>query len=65
MQIDISHLFALSLNVLFDLKIGPYQVLPLRDRVDREAMAMKGHSTFPKAPDLKPDYLVLYRGHSL
>ena len=32
--------------------IGPYQVLPLRVRVDLEAMAMKGKSAFPKAPAL-------------
>ena len=30
----------------------PYQVLPLRVRVDLGAMAMKAYSTFPKAPAL-------------
>ena len=40
------------LLVLFNPLIGPYQVLPLRDRVDLEAMSMKGYSTFPKAPTL-------------
>ena len=30
----------------------PYQVLPLRARVDLGAMAMKGYSAFPKAPAL-------------
>ena len=36
--------------VLFNPKIGPYQVLPFRARVDLGAMAMKGCSAFPKAP---------------
>ena len=30
--------------------MGPYQVLPLRARVDLGAMAMKEDSTFYKAP---------------
>ena len=38
--------------VLFNPQIGPYQVLPLRARVDRGAMAIKGYSAFPKAPAL-------------
>ena len=38
--------------VLFNPYIGPYQVLPLRARVDLGAMAMKGYSAFPKAPAL-------------
>ena len=38
--------------VLFDPKIGPYQVLPPRVRVNLGAMAMKGYSAFPKAPAL-------------
>ena len=38
--------------VLFDPLIGPNQLLPLRDRVYLGAMAMKGYSTFPKAPTL-------------
>ena len=46
---------------LFNPLIGPYHVLPLRVRVDLGAMAMKGYSAFPKAPDC----LVLYPGHSL
>ena len=29
---------------------NPYQVLPLRARVDLGAMAIKGYSAFPKAP---------------
>ena len=32
--------------------MGPYQVLPLRARMDLGAMAMKEYSTFPKAPAL-------------
>ena len=39
-------------TVLFDQQIGPYQVLPLQDRVDLGAKAMKGYSIFPKAPAL-------------
>ena len=46
-----SYLNQLSL-VLFDPKIGPYQVLPLRARVDMGAMVMKGYYTFLKAPAL-------------
>ena len=36
--------------VLFNPKIGPYQVLPFRARVDLGAMAMKGCPALPKAP---------------
>ena len=32
--------------------IEPYQMLPLQDRVDLGAMAMKEYSAFPKAPAL-------------
>ena len=39
-------------TLLFEAWIGPYQVLPLRARVDLEVMAMKGYSAFPKAPAL-------------
>ena len=57
------------LLVLFDPQIGPYQVLPLRARVDLGATAMKGYSAFPKAPALlgpsPSDCLVSYPGHSL
>ena len=35
--------------ILFDPWIGPYQVQPLRARVDHGAMAMKGPSALPKA----------------
>ena len=36
------------LLVLFNPLINPYQVLPLRARVDLGAMAMKGYSAFPQ-----------------
>ena len=49
------------LLVLFNPYIGPYQVLPLRARVDLEAMAMKGYSAFPKAPALlEPYHQIIY-----
>ena len=54
--------------VLFNTKIGPYQVLPLRARLDLVAMAIKGCSAFPKAPALlEPQHqiIVSYPGHSL
>ena len=55
--------------VLFNPKIGPYQVLPLRARVDLGPIAMKGCSVFPKAPALREkspsDFLQPYPGHSL
>ena len=38
--------------VLFNPLIGPYQVLPLWARMNLGAMAMKGYSTFLKAPAL-------------
>ena len=34
----------------FNQKIGPYQMLPRRARVDLEAVAMKECSAFPKTP---------------
>ena len=40
------------LLVLFNPYIGPYQVVPLRARVDLGAMAMKGYPAFHKAPAL-------------
>ena len=43
-------------TVLLDLQIGPSQVLPLRDRVDQGAMAMKGYPAFPKNPALLEPY---------
>ena len=33
---------------LFDPSIGPYQVLPILDRVDLGVKAMTGYSAFPK-----------------
>ena len=47
--------------VLFDLLIGPNQVVSLWPRVDLGVMAMKGYSTFSKAPAC----LVSYPGHLL
>ena len=45
--------------VLFDPLRGPYQVLPLQDRMDLGAMAMKEYSAFPKAPALlEPHYQI-------
>ena len=56
--------FSISmLLVLFNPQIGPYQVLPFRPRVNLGAIAMKGYSTFHKAPE--SDCLVSYPGHSL
>ena len=54
--------FSISmLLVLFNpLIIEPYQVLPLRARVDLGAMAMKGYSAFPKAPaSLEPHHQIV------
>ena len=40
--------------------MGPYQVQPLRVRMDLEAMAMKGYSAFPKAQGLlEPHYQIV------
>ena len=38
--------------VLFHPLRGPYQMLPLRAKVELGAMAINGYSTFPKAPAL-------------
>ena len=47
-------------TVLFNPWIGSYQFLPLWARVDLGVMAMKGYSTFPKAPVLlKPQHQVV------
>ena len=47
--------------VLFNHKIGPYQVLPLRARVDLGAMEMKGYSAFPKVPTLlEPNHQIVW-----
>ena len=46
--------------VLFDPYIGPYSVLPFRDRVDLGAMAIKGYSVFTKVPKLlKPHHQIV------
>ena len=46
--------------IVFDPKIGPYQVQPLRDKVDLGAMAMKGYFAFLKAPALlEPHYQIV------
>ena len=62
--------FSISmLLVLFNPLIGPYQVLPLRARVDLGAMAMKGVLRIPQSSStpgtLPSDCLVSYPGHSL
>ena len=45
--------FSISMLLfLFNPWIGPYQVLPLRARVDLGTMAMKGYSAFSKVPAL-------------
>ena len=36
--------------------MAPQQVLPLQVRVDLRVMAMKGYSTFPKAPGVEPQH---------
>ena len=42
--------------VLFDVSIGPNQVLPLQARVDLGAMAMKWYLAVLKAPTLLESY---------
>ena len=37
-----------------------HQVLPLQVRVDLRSMAMKGTSTFPKAPRQEPNHQMVY-----
>ena len=50
--------------VLFDPYIEPHQVLSFRVKVDLGMMAMKGYSTFPKAPGLKSRHqIILYKIH--
>ena len=45
---------------MFNLKIRPYQVQPLRAREDLGAMAIKGNSVFFKAPALlDPDHQIV------
>ena len=70
-QFNISHLFALSLNVTVRSEpwIGPYQVLPLRAILDLGVMAMKGVFCVPQSSSLTgsspSDCLMLYAGDSL
>ena len=57
------------LLVLFNSLIGSCQVLPRRARMDPRVVAMKGCSTFPKAPaSLEPHHQIVLShipGHSL
>ena len=46
-------------TILFILKPGPYQVLPLRVKVDLGAMAMNGYSRFLKVSGLKPHHQIV------
>ena len=48
-----------TMFVLFGPSIWPYQVLPLRVRVDQGAISMKEYSTLPKSPKLKPHHLIV------
>ena len=42
-------------------RLDPYQVLPLRARVDIGAMAVKGCPAFPKAPvSLEPHHQIVW-----
>ena len=46
--------------VLLNSKIGPYQVLPFRARVNLGAMAVKGYFAFHKAPaSLEPHHQIV------
>ena len=46
--------------VIFNLKMGPYQVQPFRARADLGPMEMKGCSAFPKAPaSLEPHHQIV------
>ena len=48
-------------TVPFDSYLGANQILPLRLRVDRGAMAMKRYYAFPKAPALlEPPHQIVY-----
>ena len=58
--------FSISTQFSFIWPIGPYQMLPLRARVNLEAKAMEECSTFPKVlASLEPHHLVSYSEHSL
>ena len=45
--------------IRLDQMIRPYQVLPLRVRVDLEVMAMKGYATFSKVLGLEPNHQIV------
>ena len=62
MQFSQTIQFSISMPlVLFNPEIGPYQVLPLRDRMDLGAIAVKGYSAFPKTPALlEPHHQTVY-----
>ena len=56
-------------TVLFDPKIGPYQLLPPWARVDLRTMTMKGYSSISQSCNITgtspSDCLVSYQEHSL
>ena len=54
-------------TVQFDTEIEPCQVQLLRVRLDQGAIAMKGYTTFLKAPRLEPRHQIVcvISGHSL
>ena len=64
---SISHLFALSLNIkVHNLNVKllslTYHSLPLRAKVNLEAILKKGYSAFPKASVLlEPHDQIVYR----
>ena len=57
-QFNASHFFKYQ-TVLFDLLIGPFQMLPLWLRVDLGAIAIKRYSIFLKAPGLEPHHQII------
>ena len=46
--------------VPFDLLISPHPVLSIRLTVNHGAISMKGYSTFPQTPRLKPHHHIVY-----
>ena len=59
-KIVLFQIIQLNIRTQFS-SIRPYQVLPLRARVNPEATAWKGYSAFQKAPVLPSEYLVITR----
>ena len=57
-RFNISHLFALSLNVKQFYRTPSGATTP--DRVDLGAMTMKEYPTFPKAPGLEPHHQIVF-----